>query len=236
MRAKLLIKLLGTFLIGIFFIPNICFSGDKTNVFFTIEKEVAVSPDLLLFSITVQASGKTEKEVINSLGKADQRIKSLKIKYHGGRYNVRQDCYWKKGEYICKGFIGSANYVFEINSQKEEVKILETLEKTPKTYKYFVNSQHWTVSDEKKKEIENNLFSSIFDDIFARKKLIEGKLQGKCSIKEIRFEERGAPIVRKSFLTRALGAEEGIKPPFPEKEKIRFSKRVRVILSCSSNL
>jgi hypothetical protein len=210
----------------IIFSPYLLFAEEGTRVFFKVKKELYVQPDELWISINIETTGKTEAEVINSLGKADKKIRNLGLSYQGGNYQVFKNCFWKKGERVCRGFKGRAEYFFKLTSVKDQKILFETLDKKPKNYSYFINFETWKVSENKAKEIEKKLGALLFKEIFQKKNFVEKHLGKKCFIKEIKFGTRFYPFFIRS-------SSEGISAiPQPVKKKRLFTKEANIELLC----
>ncbi len=201
----------------------------QTIVSFIIKKHITLNPDLLLLNISVKAKAKNEKTVLNALSIADKRIKKTKLPYKGGNYYLRKNCFWEKNNWICNGFIGSVSYRFELSSPKDQVKVLNALEKTPKPYIYFINSIYWSVSQNKKIKAQNQLFSKILEEALKKKTLIEKKLHKNCYIKEINLINRPIPIVRRNLLQEKAS---GVIAPSPQKEEINLYKSAEIKVIC----
>ncbi|WP_038056478.1 hypothetical protein [Thermodesulfobacterium hydrogeniphilum] len=205
-------------------------SSKETKICFRVKKELFAEPDFLLLNISIEAKADEEKDVLNALALADKRIKNTQIKYEGGKYNIRKNCFWKRNEWICKEFIGNANYNFKLKSPEKQNIILETLETDPKPYTYFINYLRWTISKNKEKYIEDKLFSAIFDEVLRKKELIESKLNTKCYIKKIDFIKRYYPV-RMNMIAEKLN-KSVVEAPMPQKEKLNFYKAAEIEIRC----
>ncbi len=217
-------KIMVLLILAVIFLPCTLLAGEETSVFYQIKKEIYLNPDEFWIGISVEASGNSEEKVISALGKADTRIKKLKLYYKGGYYRVFKNCFWENKKYICKGFKGESFYALRLDSPQEQKKVFKTLDKYPRDYKYLVNFEEWRVSEKRIKEVEKNLEKAIFKEIFDKKRFLENQLNKKCYIKEIRFESGYYPFFTRSKSFSAI--------PEPTRNKKLFTRKARVIFVC----
>jgi len=216
-------------------VPKTC-DGNQTTVTISLEEKRELIPDTLLLKFRVSVTTTKETEALNLMGELDEALRKLNLEYKGGKYSVRENCWWEKGERKCVGYKGSITYSFLLKNYSEQNEVFKVIDKFKRErgekVKFEVNEPEWIVSEKRRKETERELTALIFERAKSFSKTASKALDKVCDVEAISYE-KGYPIYYPNQVY-AFGAAEGeaIKAPQPEKEEKSVSVRAKVRLRC----
>ncbi len=202
----------------------------KTIISDTITVKSYVNPDIYFLPIKVSYISQSEENVLDVLGKLDKSIRTLKLKYKGGNFYIREykdyDPNLKK--YVSKGFIGEIIYNFYLKNIENQNRIFNLLNRFSKLYniKYIVYNPHYIISNQKQNEILEKLKYKAINKIIFEKRKIEKLLNKSCEISYISFNSIYIPIFRSQIkFSKSLAPE-------PAKSSKEISLKVKVKFEC----
>ena len=191
-----------------------------TMVVFPLSVKEKVKPDEYYMRVKVRAKGESEKEVIGLLGRVDEVVRKSRIKYSGGEFNVRENCWWEKGKKKCEGFIGTIGYEFYGKAFGFQKKIIHALtglkEKVGKRMEFLIEKVGWVVSDERKEKERIKLMFALMKKARILKEKVEEVFGKKCYVRKVSYEREWYFPFRREF--GGVKLDENIPVPEPKKE------------------
>jgi len=216
--------------------PKKACDGNDTTVAIVLEEKRELTPDILLLSLRVNVTTAREIEAVNLIGILDEAIRKLNLEYKGGKYSVRENCWWDKGERKCAGYKGSIAYTFFLKSYSEQNEVLEVVDKFKREHgekvKFEISEPEWIVSEKRKKEVEKELTVLIFEKAKGFSKVASKELGKICDIESINYERESLRYYSDQFSTFVSAEASVVRAPQPEKEEKSISVRASVRLRC----
>lgn len=187
----------------------------ETTITMNLTESKELLPDYLSMNLSVTAKAQKESEVINMLGNVDKAVRSLGLKYTGGRYWVGKRCWWENGRFRCLGYEGRIRYTFELKDPKEQNYVLEVIDSFKDRYgesmSYSVSEPKWSISEKHHRNVEKELRFSIIDSAKELTDSLSKRLNKECFIQTIDFTTRMPPI-------EPYTMRKGIEAPEPSVE------------------
>ena len=202
----------------------------------TLEEKRELTPDTLLLNFRVNVTASREAEALNLMGNLDESLRKLNLEYKGGKYSVRENCWWDKGDRKCAGYKGSIAYSFLLKNYSEQNEIFEVINRFKKEHgekvKLEVNEPEWIVSEKRRKEAERELTVLIFERAKEFSKTASKALGKTCDVETINYEKGPLRYHPEQFSTFISAEASVVKAPQPEKEEKSVSVRANVKLKC----
>jgi uncharacterized protein YggE len=196
--------------------------------------DVEIKPDTLEANINITAKNKTEKEVVEALGKLSSFIDNdIDIEKKGGSYNVYPEYKYENNHRYKSGYVGNMQYNISSKDADKLNNFLTSLygQKINNSEEISVNSVRWVMSKEQKngKIDKLRLDAIIWANGYA--KSLSNSLSQSCKVKSVSFSQTDhyypQPLMRANY--EAIADKSA---PTPTQDKQKLSLTPTITLEC----
>ncbi len=204
-----------------FFIGIPTLANAYPDISMQIKQEKYVKPYLYKLSIRIETTSTSTSNLISYLGDLDKKIRSLKIKYEGGNFNIVKNCFFVKNHYTCEGYKAIDSYNFYMKSPKTQEEIFNALN----GINYDIVYSGFIIPKDQENKIKDTLKFDLANKSIKYAQEFSKIYNKTCFVKNIYYETHSnpAPIFRQVI---------NMQTPIPSNSNKTISMSANLKISC----